>query len=105
MLIYSEDSPESFEYLAVVWQKIERIRHSNNFPVVVVANKTDLAYHKVSTQSGEDFARSHGVPFIAVSVRTGKSVDKILPTLIREYRKKNPRTHFSAPKERKCTIC
>jgi ribosome biogenesis GTPase A len=67
----------------------------------VVANKTDLAVHKVSTQSGEDFARSHGVPFVADSVRTGNGIDKILPTLIREYRKKNPRTHFSAPKERK----
>jgi hypothetical protein len=31
MLIYSVDSPESFEYLAVVRQKIEQIRQSNNF--------------------------------------------------------------------------
>jgi len=87
LLVYSVTSRDSFENLKKFFSLILRVKDSNQFPMIIVGNKCDLAdSRQVSTQEGKDLAKSLGCRFIETSSYTKYHVDDAFFELVREIR-------------------
>ncbi len=53
LLVYSITSRSSFEEISTFHQQILRVKDKDQFPIVVVANKSDLEYDRQVGQHGE----------------------------------------------------
>lgn len=51
-------------------EQINRVKDSDNVPMVLVGNKSDLASRTVETRQAQELARSYGVPFVETSAKT-----------------------------------
>lgn len=51
-------------------EQINRVKDSDNVPMVLVGNKSDLSTRTVETKQAQDLARSYGVPFVETSAKT-----------------------------------
>ena len=59
---------------------LEELRETvdKNMPIMLVGNKSDLAYDRtVRTEEGEQFANKHGLLFMECSAKTAHNVDKV----------------------------
>jgi len=52
LIVYSITSRPSFEEVHTFTQQILRVKDSENSPIVIVANKSDLEYERVVGASG-----------------------------------------------------
>lgn len=52
LLVYSITSRNSFEEIATFYQQILRVKDKDYFPVVIVANKSDLDAERQVSQMG-----------------------------------------------------
>ena len=55
LLVYSITSRSSFEEISTFHQQILRVKDKDQFPIVVVANKSDLEYDRQVGQHGARF--------------------------------------------------
>ena len=63
LLVYSITSRPSFEEISTFHQQILRVKDQDSFPVVVVANKSDLEYERQVGMNGtRTRSRSHSRP-------------------------------------------
>ncbi|KAL8613643.1 hypothetical protein ACOMHN_029735 [Nucella lapillus] len=68
MLVYSVTSRHSFQILAELRRKVEEAKRAAHVPVIVVANKADLAHYREVTQDeGARLAVELGCSFVEVS--------------------------------------
>jgi GTPase SAR1 family protein len=68
LMVYSIDNFESFKKLRPLYTQLLRVKDEQTYPVVLVGNKIDLEeFREVSTQEGQELAKSMGVPFFEVS--------------------------------------
>lgn len=56
--------------LCLCREQINRVKDSDNVPMVLVGNKSDLASRTVETRQAQELARSYGVPFVETSAKT-----------------------------------
>lgn len=56
LLVYSITSRPSFEEISTFHQQILRVKDQDSFPVVVVANKSDLEYERQVGMNGTPHA-------------------------------------------------
>ncbi|KAK9897761.1 small G-protein Ras1 [Cystobasidium minutum MCA 4210] len=90
LLVYSITSRSSFEEISQFHQQILRVKDRDYFPVIVVANKSDLeAERQVHTQEGTDLARHFNCAFIETSAKARHNVEEAFYELVREIRKFN----------------
>lgn len=109
LLVYSITSRNSFEEISTFHQQILRVKDQDSFPVIVVANKTDLEYERQVGQNGEfipllvhvslipspssseghDLAKHFGCKCIETSAKQRVNVDEAFSSLVREIRKYN----------------
>ena len=113
LLVYSITSRNSFEEISTFHQQILRVKDQDSFPVIVVANKSDLEYERqvgmngasppaaldstadrvlmpASVHSeGRDLAKHFGCKFIETSAKQRINVDEAFSQLVREIRKYN----------------
>jgi len=90
LLVYSITSRNSFEEITQFHQQILRVKDRDYFPVIVVANKSDLeSERQVSTNEGTDLARHFGCTFIETSAKARVNVEEAFFELVREIRKFN----------------
>jgi len=60
LLVYSVTAKTSFLQLPEFHQSIERVKDTNDFPVVVIGNKSDLEKTRaISYTEGKDFAKKN----------------------------------------------
>src|ERR1700753_2959756 len=52
LLVYSITSPNSFEEISTFHQQILRVKHTDSFPVVLIANKCALQYERQGGMNG-----------------------------------------------------
>ena len=114
LLVYSITSRNSFEEISIFHQQILRVKDQDSFPVIVVANKSDLEYERqvgmnggCSTvvvisvpdahrcfrtppmTEGRDLAKHFGCKFIETSAKQRINVDEAFINLVREIRRYN----------------
>lgn len=51
-------------------EQINRVKDSENVPMVLVGNKSDLSTRSVETRQAQELARSYGIPFVETSAKT-----------------------------------
>jgi small GTP-binding protein len=95
IFVYSMDSAQSLEELVPFFDLHQQINENRNVPIVLVANKKDLAESGqagiVSQEVGMRKAAEMGATYIETSAFTGENVVEAFDTFIREVRKvKNP---------------
>jgi len=90
LLVYSITSRNSFEEIATFHEQILRVKDKNYFPIIVVANKSDLEKERqVSEQEGQEFAKQSNCRFIETSAKLRTNVDEVFYNLVREIRRYN----------------
>lgn len=78
LILYSVVDRESFVEAKQYKEYIAQIKESEQLPVVLVGNKTDLeSKRQVSTEEGKDLANRWNVLFFETSAKFGKNVDKL----------------------------
>lgn len=98
LLVYSITSRNSFEEIATFYQQILRVKDKDYFPVVIVANKSDLyAERQVSAMEGREMARQFGCPYVETSAKQRVNVDEVFGDLVREIRRYNKEQATTRP--------
>lgn len=89
LLVYSVTERESFNELNSFHQQILRVKDTDNVPLLLVGNKSDLNYERsVSFEEGEELARQFGCKFLETSAKQGINVDQAFHDLVRAIRDK-----------------
>lgn len=89
LICYSVTDRHSFQEALEYRKLIQKVRASENIPLVLVGNKFDLQMQrKVSTEEGRTLARQFGCPFYETSAPLRTYVDDAFHTLVREIRAK-----------------
>lgn len=91
VLVYSITDESSLKELHALREQIARIKDNHNVPMVLVANKCDLAdSRKVSSDAGVELAESWGkVPFYETSAKHRSNVDEVFTDLVRQIMKRD----------------
>jgi len=98
LLVYSITSRSSFEEISTFHQQILRVKDKDQFPIVVVANKSDLEYDRqVGQHEGREQARHFGCAFRETSAKHRTGVDEAFHDLVREIRKYNKDQQIGRP--------
>ncbi|PCH42671.1 ras protein [Wolfiporia cocos MD-104 SS10] len=104
LLVYSITSRPSFEEISTFHQQILRVKDQDSFPVVVVANKSDLEYERqVGMNEGRDLAKHFGCKFIETSAKQRINVDEAFSSLVREIRRHNKEQQTGRPGQQTST--
>ncbi|KAL3316973.1 hypothetical protein Ciccas_004370 [Cichlidogyrus casuarinus] len=68
IMVYAINDRESFDYLEILWNKIQVSRKNNQVPVFLVANKSDLNHRRqVSKEEGQVYSANNGWSFFETS--------------------------------------
>lgn len=96
MICYSVTDRHSFQEASEYKKLIQKVRASEDTPMVLVGNKFDLhMQRKVSTEEGKSLARQFDCPFYETSACLRSYVDEAFHTLVREIRAKERRVGLS----------
>ncbi|XP_075167051.1 ras-related protein interacting with calmodulin [Haematobia irritans] len=89
IICYSVIDRHSYEEASEYRKLIQRVRLTEDIPVVLIANKSDLeSLRKVSTEEGRNLANQFGCPFFETSAALRLNIDEAFYALIREIRRK-----------------
>lgn len=104
VLVYSIVALGTFNDLVEMREQILRVKDSDDVPMVLVGNKSDLNDSRVvTTQQGEEMAqRFNNCLFFEASAKLKVNVDKIFHELIRAINKKSPTKE--KPKKKGCLL-
>lgn len=58
-------------------EQINRVKDSENVPMVLVGNKSDLSTRTVEMKQAQELARSYSVPFVETSAKTRQVNGKV----------------------------
>jgi len=90
LLVYSITSRGSFQAVKDFYQQILRTKDKDSFPVVLVANKSDLEFERqIPIAEGRELARRMNCPCIETSAKQKYNVDESFAAIVREIRKYN----------------
>lgn len=102
VIMYSITDRQSFREASQAKKQIERVRRTEDIPMVLVANKIDLeSKREVTTEEGQTLAHEFDCPFFETSAALRTFVDDVFHTLIRQIRRKERLGMKSAQKEKK----
>ncbi|XP_062574262.1 GTP-binding protein REM 1-like [Saccostrea cucullata] len=84
VVMYSVVDAESFRYAA---KTVGEINKHNQKPVILVANKVDLARNRaIFTKDGEKLASRFGCKYVELSLALNHNVDDLLVDIVRQAR-------------------
>jgi len=88
LCVYSITSRSSFDEIGSFREQILRVKDKDHVPMIVVGNKCDLVHERqVTSQQGQDLARSFGCPFLETSAKSRVNVEESFYQLVREIRR------------------
>ena len=89
VVVYSVDLLESFEEVTKIRKRIERVKDSKDFPMIIVGNKCDLMQErKVFKEAGEDLAKQFNCLFMETSAKKKVNCTEVFMELVKEIRKR-----------------
>ena len=91
------NNAKSFDEASNYIEQINRIKDSEDVPIVLVGNKCDLPTRNVDMKQAKEMANNLESPFIETSAKTRMGVDDAFYSLVREIRKK--RVRINKPKK------
>ena len=101
ILVFDVTSRATFDELAVFAEQVSRAKDANlgDVPLVVVANKCDLAHLRaVTTGEASDFAASIGAAYIEASAKQRFNVEEAFAQAVREVKRhEQPRPAVKRP--------
>ncbi|CAH6719881.1 rheb-like protein Rhb1p [[Candida] jaroonii] len=102
VLVYSVTSRQSFEVVEIIRDKILNSVGSENIPMILIGNKSDLNYQRqVEYSQGEELAKKFNCKFLEASVKDNLNITKSFEMLIDKIELiQNP----VAEKDEKCII-
>ncbi|XP_046553984.1 ras-related protein R-Ras2-like [Haliotis rubra] len=109
LLVYSVTDISSFEEIYKFHKQILRVKDRDEFPMILVANKSDLEHQRdVSQDKGIELARSLKISYIEASAKNRTNVDQAFYELVRIIRKfqaeERPPVKPPGKKKRRCSI-
>jgi len=103
VLVYSIVALGTFNDLSDMREQILRVKDSEDVPMVLVGNKSDLNDSRVvTTQQGEEMAGKFHSLFVEASAKLKVNVDKIFHDLIRLINEKSPSN--DKPRKKGCLL-
>mmetsp|Transcript_5014 Transcript_5014/g.10126 ORF Transcript_5014/g.10126 Transcript_5014/m.10126 type:complete len:211 (-) Transcript_5014:892-1524(-) len=76
LLVYDITRKETFEHL-LSWLEDARAHSNSNMTIILVGNKSDLDHRReVPRESGEQFAKEHGLLFLETSAKNNTNVEE-----------------------------
>ena len=89
VLMYDITNKSSFDSISNWMENVIAIK-GNNFPVILVGNKTDLVDEReVSTEEGEQLAKKFGVKLFEISNKSGTNVEEAGLELVNQVVERN----------------
>jgi len=112
LLVFSITEHESFDVLDEFREQILRVKNTEDIPLILVGNKSDLQdSRQVRQEEASDKASKWNKPYIETSAKTRENVDKAFFDLMREIKarklaenNKPSANKKDKKKKRKCTI-
>ncbi|XP_058016511.1 GTP-binding protein Rit1 [Ahaetulla prasina] len=102
IICYSITDRRSFHEVREFKQLIYRVRRTDETPVVLVGNKSDLTQlRQVSKDEGSALAQEFGCPFFETSAAFRYFIDDVFHTLVREIRRKEKEIVMALEKKSK----
>jgi GTPase KRas protein len=90
ILVYAITSRSSFDEISSFRDQILRVKDKDKVPMVLVGNKCDLeSERQVTSNEGNDLAKSFSCPFLETSAKTRINVEESFFSLVREIRKES----------------
>ncbi|XP_015665703.1 ras-related protein R-Ras [Protobothrops mucrosquamatus] len=112
LLVYAINDRGSFNEIHKFHTQILRVKDRDEFPMVLVGNKTDLdLYRQVTEEEALYFARENRIPYMEASAKVRFNVDESFQELVRAIRRFHESESPPAPafhpkmKERKSCPC
>jgi GTPase KRas protein len=88
VMVYSITSRSSFDEITAFREQILRVKDKDYVPVILAGNKCDLERERqVTTNEGQELAKSFGCPFVETSAKARINVDEAFHGLVKEIRK------------------
>lgn len=84
LCMYDITSRSSFDEIAMIREQIIRVKDDENVPLVLLGNKVDLEDRReVSTEEGQDLAKSWNAPFFETSAKCRINIEESVFELLR----------------------
>jgi GTPase KRas protein len=96
LLVFSINSRNSLEELQSFYEQIQRVKDSDDVPVLVVGNKCDLEIERqVSYEEASSLARSFNCKYLETSAKQRINVEEAFFDLVRSVRDQNAESNPS----------
>ncbi|KJE95357.1 small monomeric GTPase [Capsaspora owczarzaki ATCC 30864] len=106
LCVYSITSRQSFEEIQSFHQQILRVKDRDEFPMILVGNKSDLEHQRaVSSDEGKHLAKTLKVEFSETSAKQRLNVDHAFHQLVRIIRRYNKDNLPKNPEKKKKLKC
>mmetsp|Transcript_29447 Transcript_29447/g.49913 ORF Transcript_29447/g.49913 Transcript_29447/m.49913 type:complete len:206 (+) Transcript_29447:58-675(+) len=102
MLVYAIDDKMSFDNVSLLREQIVRTKDSDDIPMVLIANKSDISdsERKVTTEEGRALAKEFNIPFFETSAKENTNCTAPFQQAVR-YIKKSRKIDAEEPKLKK----
>lgn len=92
VIVYSITSLQTFYDIRSMKEHIQRLKGRQEIPILLVGNKADLENQReVSTQDGDDLAKTWGCSLIEASARSAQNVNEVFIEIVRQMTSPAPR--------------
>ncbi|GAV09853.1 hypothetical protein RvY_19326 [Ramazzottius varieornatus] len=87
LLVFALNNAKSLDDIETYREQIKRVKDSDNVPMILVGNKSDLQSRTVDPKHVADIAaKRYGVPYVETSAKTRAGVEDAFFQLVREIR-------------------
>ncbi|XP_018496058.1 ras-related protein Rap-1b [Galendromus occidentalis] len=105
-LVYSITAQSTFNDLQDLREQILRVKDSDDVPMVLVGNKSDVEDERVvGKELGQNLARQfNNCAFLESSAKAKTNVNEIFYDLVRQINRKNPERKQPSKKRQRCSL-
>jgi GTPase SAR1 family protein len=105
LLVFSVTDQQSFKEVDSFVKQIYRIKEKKKFPIVILANKTDLEY-RVSEKDFKEYCNNEEIPLLETSALLKKNIKESFELIVRETMKfyNNDTSDDKKKKKKDCIV-